>query len=164
MADLTLNNTTTPIASTAAVRLVAGVDVTEYPDSAFSESGVMEELEIDLNEWLGDAGLSYKDIINSGAATTSPDARQDYLNLRKYAKYKLAMFILNSMGLGFAKEMSDGQNSFKRFAKDQEEVLSRLEAVAEEAKAAILSAHGNAAEVSSPLSGIGNDYDPVVGD
>ena len=165
MADLTLEGTVIPIASTAAVRLTAGIDVSEYPDSAFSESGIMEDLEIDLKEWLGEADLNYVTIIGlGGAANAAPDARQDFLNLKKYAKYKLSMFILNSMGLGFAKELSDGQDSFKRFAKDQEEVLSRLEQVAEEAKAAILSAHNADRDFNlSPLSGVGNDYDPVTG-
>lgn len=164
MADLILEGTSTPITTTAAVRLTAGIDVSEYPDSAFSESGVLEELEIDLNEWLGEAGLSYVTIIGlGGTASTSPDARQDFLNLKKYAKYKLAMFVLNAMGLGFAKKLSDGQDSFERFAKDQEEVLRRFEEVSEEAKAAILAAHGTDTQISSPLSGVSNDYDPVTG-
>jgi len=59
MADIVLEGTSNSITTTIAVRLAAGLDVSEFPDQAFLDAELAEELELDLNEWLGDAGLNY---------------------------------------------------------------------------------------------------------
>jgi hypothetical protein len=165
MADLILEGTTFPVTTSAAVRLVAGLDISEYPDDSFPQSGILEDLELDLNTKLDVAGLKYITIVGQGGTPgATPDARRDFLLLKKYAKYKLAQFILDGMGLGFAKELSDGQDSFKRFAKDQDEVRARMEEVADGAMEELLGLHGEVTEADSPLNGAGNVYDPVTGE
>ena len=163
MADLTLEGTSAPIATTAAVRLAAGVDVSEFPDQAFTDAELILDLELDLNDWLGEAGLNYVTIIGQGTAgSPTAEQRRDYLNLKRYSKYHLAFLMLQSILLGFAKEISNGNDTFKRLAKDAEEVLEKMQVNAEGAKRSLLEDNNTSFPVDSPFSGVGNSYDPVT--
>jgi len=162
MAAVILEGTSEPITTTRAVLLACGVSVKEFTDQSFQEAEFFEELELDLNGWLGKAGLNYVTIVGQGtAASPSAQERSYYLNLKKYSKYYLAIAVIRTMSLGLAEQMSDGQNSMKRFFTDPDELIERFEQVAEEAKEDILDDAGQSNPVQTIMSGAGNDYDPV---
>ena len=162
MAAVILEGTSELITTTRAVLLVCGVSVKEFTDSSFVEAELFEDLELDLNKWLGKAGLNYVTIVGQGAAAgASAEERSYYLNLKKYSKHYLAIAVIRTMSLGLAEQMSDGQNSMKRFFTDPDELMDRFRKVAEEAKDEILDASGKSNPVQTIMSGAGNDYDPV---
>lgn len=164
MAGIILEGTVNAVTTTQASRLACGASITEFPDQAFQDIEAQLDLELDLNEWLGDAGLSYVTIIGLGSAGAPlPAERTDFLNLKKYCKYFLSGLIVSTVDLGFVEQMSDGQNMFKRSKLDAEALSDKMKAFAEEAKEAILSAHGGTVtEAPELLSGAGNVYDPVT--
>ncbi len=165
MSDIILEGTAAPVTTTAAVRLVCGADVKEFPDQAFMDGGLIEDLELNLNSWLdgSSSGLNYVTIIGRGTSQSpTAEERADYLNLKKYSKYYLGAVIAKTIPLGFAETTSDGQNMFKRFSMNVDDLVGRLMSVAEEAKKSILDSHISEEEIKPVFAGVGNSYDPVT--
>ena len=162
MAGITLEGSSSPITTTAAVRLMLGISDKEFSDNDFISAELDTDLELDLNDWVPDTGLTYQAIIVAGVGSNpTAQERTDYLNLKKYSKYYLAVQVVRSMSLGFAEEISDGQNSMKRFFTEPDELIARLQNVASEAKAALLEDYSALPDNLTVLSSAGNNYDPV---
>lgn len=121
------------LTTTEAVRATIGVDSSEFTDTAFTEHGLVNELEVDLFTWFP----LWKTLMADATGT-------DVINMQKksvknYAKYFVAVRAFAGANQRFLQRKSDGEVEEQRYNQrniaDQREELIRLKDVA---KAAIL--------------------------
>lgn len=144
------------------LRSVLGIaESEELTDSYIMHSGVSEELEADLIDWVP---YSVADLITLGTGTSpTVKARKQYLWLAAYAKYHCAIQLAMSFSILIQKSISDGQNEVVRQNQNLGDLLGLLTAARDSFKAKFLTESGQApAAAAGIMSAISPSYDPVT--
>jgi hypothetical protein len=133
----------------------------EMPDAYITSSGVAEELEADLLDWVS---FSIPELVAIGAGTNpTSKARQQYLLLSAYAKYFCAVSLAISFSILIQKSITDGQNELIRQDQKLSDFLAALRAARDSYKAKFLEVSGQPTQaVAGIMSSISPSYDPIT--
>lgn len=149
------------ITTTEAIRAVLGISATteELPDSMFVESEFETELQVTLEQWLPETIST----ICAGAAAATTGYAEKLSLLKLCAQYEGALIVLSSAPLGFAQQLSDGQNEFHRDKKALAKLEELLRAKAGTFRTILAATYGETDPESADLFGSASpNYDPVT--
>ena len=113
------------LTSFTAIKATLGLTQSEeMPDAYITSSGVAEELEADLLDWVP---FSIPELVAIGAGDSpTPKARQQYLWLSAYARYFCAASLAISFTILIQKSITDGQNELIRQDQKLDDFLAAL--------------------------------------
>ena len=139
----------------AQTRAVLGLDSFDLKDSKLEDWGVLDDLLIDLDQWLPD----YEKIVEQkGSAMES--------RLRSYAKYYCASICVRVGATFIVKVWTDGETKFERFEGDWEALSQYLKSQADRIKLNIQQKLGlitDTDDIGFKLTSVSSpDRDPVT--
>lgn len=145
-----------------AIKATLGLtNAAEMPDVYITSSGVAEELEADLLDWVP---YSIPELVAIGAGTNpTPKARQQYLWLSAYARYFCAASLAVSFTILIQKSITDGQNELVRGEQNLDDFLASLRASRDSYKNRFLGVSDQTTQSAAGImSSISPSYDPVI--
>ena len=148
------------------IRYAAGVSEVEIGDEELENSGLDQELQLDVAGWLPSG--TTPDTLYSAAwnVAATLDDQQKLWAMAAYAKYFCALQ-LHVVGLvRFAKSITDSENEMQRDVRDTDELLNGLRDQANRHKTKLLELLDEEVSTASKfnLMGVSSpDYDPVTG-
>ena len=147
------------------IRYSAGVSEVEIGDEELENSGLDQELQLDVAGWLPSGttpGTLYSAAWN--VAATLED-QQKLWALSAYARYFCAIQLHVTSQVRFAKSITDSENAMQRDTRDTEELLKGLRAQAYQYKVKLLELLNETVSTASKFDVMGlsiPDYDPVT--
>ena len=148
------------------LRSTLGVSLVELSDDEVDDSGVDQEVQLELHQWLP-TGTTTTSLFQAayGPGGGSEQATRRVWALGAYSRYLAAARLLITGRLKFGIKMSDAQNEHQRAPWDTEEMIRRLVGQADRYKTILLdelgeeiatAAYFDVAGISVPA------YDPVT--
>lgn len=148
------------------IRYAAGVSSVEIEDAELAESGLDEELDLALYEWLP-TGVTADSVYMAAYAVGAADNDKYKLKaLSAYSKYYCAAQLHLLGSVRFAKSITDSENEIARGEVKSEEMYASLIVKADYYKNKLLELLEQTVSTSSKfdLMGISSPgYDPVTG-
>ena len=146
------------------VRFALGVAEAEVSDADITASGIEQDLEMELADWLPD-GQDTDTIYTEGTeGTPTATQRRTFYSLSNYLRYYAAYLIATTAGMKFARRISDKSNDFERNPWQDDALQRQLLSQANAAKNQFLTLIGETVEDETTFMGVAApDFDPITG-